>query len=109
MEHPQPPTPLLCDNEVVIGLATDTINLKLSKSLEMLFHWLRETACAKDTSESIFVPGKTNVADFSTKALAVARDRELAPFFAVDTDDTLHYNTLSLSNLKLLSLLYDAC
>ncbi len=40
MGHPQPPTPLYCDNEVAIGLATDTINLKLSKSLDMRFHWL---------------------------------------------------------------------
>jgi hypothetical protein len=44
------------------------------------------------------VPGKINVADFFTKALPVARHRELAPFFAVDPEDTLHYNTLGLSN-----------
>ncbi len=97
MGHPQPPTPLLCDNEVAIGLATDTINLKLSKSLDMRFHWLRDRV-RQGHFRIIFVPGKTNVADFFTKAFPVARHRELAPFFAVDTDDTLHYNTLSLSN-----------
>ena len=32
MGHPQPPTPIFCDNEVAIGLATDSINLKMSKS-----------------------------------------------------------------------------
>jgi hypothetical protein len=32
----------------------------------------------------IFVPGHSNVADFFTKALPVARHRILAPFFAID-------------------------
>jgi hypothetical protein len=108
MGHPQPSTPLLCDNEFAIGLATDTINLKLSKSLDMRFHWLRDRV-RQGHFRIIFVPGKFNVADFLTKALPVARHRELAPFFAVDPDDVLQYNTLPLSNLKVLSLLYDAC
>jgi hypothetical protein len=108
MGHPQPSTPLLCDNEVAIGLATDTINRKLSKSLDMRFHWLRDRV-RQGHFRIIFVPGKFNVADFYTKTLPVARHRELGPFFSVDLDDVLQYNTLPLSNLKVLSLLYDAC
>jgi hypothetical protein len=50
MGHSQPPTPLLCDNEVAIGLATDIINLKMSKSLDMRFGC--ETVSGKDTSAS---------------------------------------------------------
>ncbi len=86
MGHPQPPTSLYCDNEVAIGLATDTINLKLSKSLDMRFHWLRDRV-RQGHFRLIFVPGLKNAADFFTKALPVARHRTLAPFFAVDSDD----------------------
>jgi hypothetical protein len=42
MGHQQPPTPLLCDNEFAIGLATDTIKQRRSKSIDMRFHWLRD-------------------------------------------------------------------
>jgi hypothetical protein len=107
MGHPQPPTPLYCDNEVAIGLATDTINLKLSKSLDMRFHWLRDRV-RQGHFRLIFVPGLKNAADFFTKALPVARHRTLAPFFAVDPDDDADFSTLDLNNLNILSMIYDA-
>ncbi len=108
MGHPQPPTPLFCDNEVAIGLATETINLKMSKSLNMRFHWLRDRV-RQGHFRVIFVPGLRNVADFFTKALPVARHRILAPFFGIDPDDNVDLHTLYLRNLNVLSLLYDAC
>jgi hypothetical protein len=40
MGHPQPPTPLYCDNECAIGLVSDTITPKMS--IDMRFHWLRD-------------------------------------------------------------------
>ncbi len=105
MGHPQPPTPLFCDNEVAIGLATDTINLKMSKSLDMRFHWLWDRV-RQGHFRIIFVPGKINVANFFTKALPVTRHRTLAPFLAIDPDDNISCHTLSLRNLNVLSLLY---
>jgi hypothetical protein len=72
MGHPQPPTPIFCDNEVAIGLATDSINLKMSKSLDMRFHWLRDRV-KQHQFRIVFVPGAINIADFFTKALPVAR------------------------------------
>jgi hypothetical protein len=40
--YPQPPTLLLCDNEIAVGLANQTITItpRLSKSIDMRFHWL---------------------------------------------------------------------
>jgi hypothetical protein len=101
-----PPTRIFCDNEVAIGLATDTINLKLSKSLDMCFHWLRDRV-RQGHFRLIFVPGLKNAADFFTKALPVARHRTLAPFFAVDPDDDADFSTLDLNNLNILSMIYD--
>ncbi len=40
MEHPQPATTIFCDNEVAFGLANNTVTPKMSKSLDMRFHWL---------------------------------------------------------------------
>ncbi len=40
--HPQPTTVSFCDNEVAIGLANRTVCPKMSKSLDMRFHWLRD-------------------------------------------------------------------
>jgi hypothetical protein len=109
MGHPQPPTPIFCDNEVAIGLANNSINLKMSKSLDMRFHGVRQ-----GQFRIIFVPGILNVADFFTnqgiKALPVARHRTLVPFSAVDPDDVSSTTSLTLINkLNVLSLLYDAC
>jgi hypothetical protein len=43
MGYSQPPTPIYYDNEVVIGLASDSIILKMPKSLGMRFHLLRDS------------------------------------------------------------------
>ena len=54
----------------------------------------------------LFIPGAVNIADFFTKALPVLRHRALAPYSAVDPDDDI---TNLYCNLKVVSLLYDAC
>jgi hypothetical protein len=108
MGHPQPPTPIFCDNEVAIGLANGSVTLKMSKSLDMRFHWLRDRI-QQGHFRVLFIPGAVNIADFFTKALPVIRHRALAPFSAVDPDDDLHNLYLNLNNLNVVSLLYDAC
>jgi hypothetical protein len=40
--YPQPPTLLLCDNECAVGLVTKTMTPRLSKSIDMRFHWLQD-------------------------------------------------------------------
>jgi hypothetical protein len=105
MGHPQPPTPIFCDNEVAIGLATDSINLKMSKSIDMRWHWVRDRI-RQGHFRAVFVPGIRNHADFFTKALPVARHKLLAPFSAVDPDDDVA--SLFSNNLNILSCLYDA-
>jgi hypothetical protein len=36
--HPQPPTPLYCDNECAVGIANSSVTQKMSKSLDMRLH-----------------------------------------------------------------------
>ncbi len=106
MGHPQPPTPVFCDNEVAIGLATDSIKLKMSKSIDMRWHWVRDRI-RQGHFRVVFVPGFRNHADFFTKALPVARHKFLAPFFAFDPDDVTTTSPLY-NNFNILSYLYDA-
>jgi hypothetical protein len=99
--HPQPATVIFCDNEVAIGLANRTVCPKMSKSLDMRFHWLRDRI-DQGQFRVVFVPGKKNLADFFTKALPVARHKVLAPFFAVDDD------SIDSINLRLSAILFAA-
>jgi hypothetical protein len=42
MGHPQPASPLFCDNEVAIGIASDTVAQRMSKVTDMRLHWVRD-------------------------------------------------------------------
>jgi hypothetical protein len=76
--HIQPPTPILCDNEFAIGLATDSIKQKKSKSIDMRFHWLRDRI-RQGQFTITHLAGKLNLADFFTKTLPCALHQELMP------------------------------
>jgi hypothetical protein len=78
MGHKQPATPILCDNEFAIGLATDTIKQKRSKSIDMRFHWLRDRI-RQGQFRMIHLAGKKILADYFTKALPVDIHRAIVP------------------------------
>jgi hypothetical protein len=89
MGHPQPATPLFCDNEVAIGIA------------DMRLHWIRDRL-RQGHFRVVFIRGLHNVADFFTKPLPVARHRVLAPFIAADPNDSV------VDNLTISSILFAA-
>jgi hypothetical protein len=74
--HKQPPTPILCDNQFAIGLATDTIKQKKSKSIDMRFHWLRDRI-RQGQFTITHLAGTLNLADFFTKILPCAQHQAL--------------------------------
>ena len=67
--YSQPPTLLLCDNEYAVGLASKTMTPRLSKSIDMRFHWLQDRI-QRGQFRVQHVAGDVNIADFFTKALA---------------------------------------
>jgi hypothetical protein len=81
--YPQPPTLLLCDNEIAVGLANRTITPRLSKSIDMRFHWLQDRI-QRNQFRVQHVAGHDNIADFFTKALPRDKHNQFAPFCAVD-------------------------
>jgi hypothetical protein len=42
MGHPQPPTPIHCDNSTAVGIANNTIKRQRSCSMEMRFFWVAD-------------------------------------------------------------------
>lgn len=72
--HPQPPTPVFCDNRCAIGLANDSIKIRRSKSIDMRFHWIRDRISQSQFKVS-WVPTDANIADFFTKALPVQKHK----------------------------------
>ena len=68
--YPQPPTYILVDNKVAHGIASNTIEPKRTKSIDMQFHWLRDRVQLQEFIV-IWRKGMYNLADFFTKPLSV--------------------------------------
>jgi hypothetical protein len=62
-----------------VGLANKTITPRLSKSIDMLFHWLQDRI-QRQQFRVEHVPGRLNIADFFTKALPRIKHQQFAPF-----------------------------
>lgn len=40
--YPQPATTIFCDNACAVGIASDTVTPRRTKSMDMQFHWIRD-------------------------------------------------------------------
>jgi hypothetical protein len=64
--HTQPPTPLQTDNSTAFGILNETIKQKLSKAMDMIYHWLTGRVRQKQF-DVYWRPGRENVGDYHTK------------------------------------------
>ena len=85
--HPQQATIILCDNECAVGLATNNVKIKRSKSVDMRFHWCRDRV-QQGHFKVHWRKGKHNLADFFTKPLPVRAHRAIMPLL-VHTPDAV--------------------
>ncbi len=76
----------LCDNECAVGLANKTMTPRLSKSIDMRFHWLQDRI-QRGQFRLQHVAGDVNIADFFTKALPRIKHAQFAPYCALDPAD----------------------
>ncbi len=91
-----------------VGLANDAVTPNMSKSLDMRFHWIQDRV-RQGQFQVTHIPGKLNIANFLTKALPVARRKDLAPFLALDDDenlDAVDNAKFKLSNTTLFAAVY---
>jgi hypothetical protein len=83
--YPQQATIILVDNTVAEGLATDTVNARRSKSMDVRFFWLRDRV-KKGEFLIKHIPGRWNISDFFTKPLPKDKFDQFVPFLIVVID-----------------------
>ena len=66
MGHPQPATPIHCDNMMATGIANDTIKEKGSRSMEMRFFWVTDPV-KNGVMDIQWHPGQEKLADYTSK------------------------------------------
>jgi hypothetical protein len=66
MSHPQPQTPVHCDNANAVGIANNTIKRQRSRSMEMRFFWIGDKV-AQEMYNLQWHPGQENLADYQSK------------------------------------------
>jgi hypothetical protein len=64
--HIQPPTPLCTDNSTTFVILNDTIKQKISKAMDMRYHWQTDRALQKRI-DVYWRPGRENLGDYHTK------------------------------------------
>ena len=74
----QPPTSLLCDNACALGLATNIVRQRRSKSIDMRFHWIGDRI-QEHQFQVRWRKGALNLADFFTKILSVTAHKATMP------------------------------
>ncbi len=88
--YPQPTTTIFVDNTVAEGLATDTINAKRSKSMDVSFFWLRDRI--KKLQFFIrHIKGKWNIiSDFFRKPLPKDKFEQFSHSICCDQSRSQH-------------------
>ena len=66
MKHPQPTTPIQVENETAVGIANRSIKQKMSKAMDMRFHWIRDRI-QQGQFNVYWKPGHTNKGDYHSK------------------------------------------
>jgi hypothetical protein len=66
MGHPQPKTPVHCDNAMAVGIANNTIKQQHLQSMEMRFFWIGDEI-AQEMYALKWHPGQENLANYQSK------------------------------------------
>ncbi len=69
--HPQPKTPIHCNNATTVSIANNTVNQQRSRSMEMRYFWV----CDKGH------PGQENLADYQSKHHPGAHHTAVHPWY----------------------------
>ena len=80
MGHPQPPTPIHCDNSTAVGITSNTIKRQRSRAMNMRYFWL---LCheAHKLFKINYHPGQENLGDYASKHHTGAHHRRVRPFY----------------------------
>ncbi len=82
--YPQDPIIIMADNTTAIGIATDSIKQKLSKAVDMRFHWVRDRT-RQGQFTIAYINTDDNLADYFTKNLDKFKHQKFSEFLVKPT------------------------
>ena len=80
MGHPQPPTPMHCDNKTATGIANDTVKKYRSRSMEMRYFWITDQV-KRRILNVMWHPGKENLGDYVSKHHIGTHHNNVRPWY----------------------------
>ena len=80
MGHPQPQTPVHCDDAMAVGIVNNTIKRQRSQSMEMRFLWVRDEI-AQEMYSLKWHPGQENLADYQSKHHNGTHHKAVRPWY----------------------------
>jgi hypothetical protein len=78
--HPQPPTPIHCDNSTAAGIANNTVKRQRSRSMEMRYFWIADQV-ARNQFSVHWHPGLENMGDYYTKHHPASHHQRVRPYY----------------------------
>jgi hypothetical protein len=97
--YPQPPTLLRMNNTVAISIATESINAKRSKSMDMRFFWITDRIKQGQVLVQ-HIPGEWNIAGHFTKPLPRAKFCQFLYYLIINMDT----ETTSIQKIKTITI-----
>ena len=78
--HPQPRTPVHCDDATTVGITNNTIKRQRSQSMEMQYFWVGDKV-AQYAYEVKWHPGQENLADYQSKHHLGSHHQAVRPWY----------------------------
>jgi hypothetical protein len=83
--HPQPPTPIHCDNATAAGIANGTVKKQRSRSMEMRYFYICDQVKNKEFDVR-WHPGQENLGDYASKHHEGRHHKEVRPIYLHEQD-----------------------
>ena len=80
MGHPQPPTPINCDNATAVGIVNGTVKRQRSRSMEMRYFYVVDQVENKNFDIKWY-PGQENLGDYCSKHHEASDHRAVRPIY----------------------------
>ena len=76
--HPQPPTPMHCDNATAAGIANNTVKRQQSRSMEMRYFYICDIIKHRIVNVKWY-PGQENLVDYASKHYDAKHHKTVRP------------------------------
>jgi hypothetical protein len=86
--HPQPKTPVICNNATTVGIANNTAKQQQSCLMEMRYFCVCDKV-AQDVYDVKWHPGKENLADYQSKHHPGAHHTAIPPWYLHEVNSPL--------------------